>query len=187
MPTTPPEVPTLEAVRQSLAPDLDRLLADLTMAHQAWLETIHAHREAARLADPVAMQRALEAQTSCIARVAELDKERRLLVDRAARLPEIAGTAARSRRGPLTLRDLAAATREPSRSRLISSAEALKTLVEDVKRAGSILQAASASLLAHTEGLMRQVARQLSQAGTYGRRGYVEPAHSLACAVDIVQ
>lgn len=187
MPTHPPEVQTLEAVRRSLAPDLEKLLIELASTHQGWLEAINAHREAARRADPAAMQRALEAQTACVARVADLDKERRLLVERAARLPEIAGPAARARRGPLTLRDLATATPDPDRARLIARAESLKALVEDVKRAGSILQAASASLLAHTEGLMRQVARHLSQAGTYGRRGYVEPAGSLACAVDIVQ
>lgn len=177
---------TNQSVRDSLATDLDALLNDLTTAHESWLAAMHDHRQAVRTADPGAMQASLDRQAACVSRIAGLEDRRRAVVDRAARLPDFASSTARPRQGPLTLRELATATAEPARSRLLQHADRLRTLIADVRRSGSILQAASASLLAHTEGLMRQVARRLSHAGTYGRHGFVESAPGMACAVDLL-
>lgn len=180
-------VQTHERTRTDLAADLDSLLADMTGAHESWLAAVHAHRDAVRRADTNAMQAALTAQQNCATRVVELEEKRRAVVERAARLPEFSPSPMRPRQGPLTLGEIAAITPAPVRDRLVERATHLRSLIGDLRRANSTLQAASAALLAHTEGLMRQVARRLSTAGTYGRRGFVEPAASLACAVDLVQ
>ena len=175
-----------ERTRASLAPDLDALLTELTTTHESWLAAVHAHREAVRRADTAAMERALAAQHVCATGIASLEDRRRALVDRAARLPEFAPSTSRPRTGPLTLGEIAAIAPEPARQRLVERAARLRTLIAELRHANSTLHAATSALLAHTEGLMRQVARRLSSAGTYGRRGFVEPAPALACALDLL-
>jgi len=177
---------SLESIRDSLAPDLGALLGDLTAAHESWLAGVLSHRDAVRRADAAAMQEALNAQHACAMRVAAMEDRRRAIVDRASRLPEFAPSSARPRSGPLTLGEIAAITPADARRALVDRADRLRTLIAELRRANSTLHTASAALLAHTEGLMRQVARRLSAAGTYGRRGFVEPASALACAVDLV-
>jgi len=178
--------PTHDRTRTELATDLGSLLGDMTAAHESWLEAVHAHRDAVRRADTNAMQAALTAQQTCARRVVELEEQRRAVVERASQLPEFTPSPMRPRQGPLTLGEIAAITPQPVRDRLVERAAHLRALIGDLRRANSTLQAASGALLAHTEGLMRQVARRLSTAGTYGRRGFVEPAPTLACAVDLV-
>ncbi len=177
---------TLESIRASVAPDLGALLDQLIATHHEWLKAVGAHRQSVRGADVPGMQDALNAQHRCATRVAALEENRREIVARAARLPELAPSPARPRSGPLTLGEIAAAAPAEFREGLVERAAHLRSLIAELRRANSTLHAASASLLAHTEGLMRHVARRLSAAGTYGRRGFVEPAPGLACAVDLV-
>ena len=57
--------------------------------------------------------------------------------------------------------------------RVKKSRQRLKTLMNELQRERGTVRAATESLLAHMEGLMRQVARKLSHAGTYGPQGAV--------------
>jgi hypothetical protein len=70
-----------------------------------------------------------------------------------------------------TITSLAQIMPEPERS--VALAHKLKRVMNELQRERGTVRAATESLLAHMEGLMRQVARKLSHAGTYGPRGAV--------------
>lgn len=62
----------------------------------------------------------------------------------------------------------------------------LRFLLADIETQNSTLRTATAVLISHMEGLMRQVARRLSHSGTYGRKGYVETVPTVVSAVDLL-
>ena len=84
-----------------------------------------------------------------------------------------------------TLRQIALSLPEPQRTRLSGQAERLREMMERVQRESGTVRAATRSLLAHMEGLMRQVARSLSHAGTYGSGGRVQAAHAVVSSLDV--
>ena len=73
----------------------------------------------------------------------------------------------------VTLSDLAKCTPGDVRGKLAAAAATLRALVTRVSQEAASLRSATMTLMAHMEGLMRQVARSLSHAGTYGQRGVV--------------
>jgi hypothetical protein len=59
---------------------------------------------------------------------------------------------------------------------------------ELVRRTSDLVRAVAAAtraMMLHVEGLMRQVDRHLSHAGTYGRRGTVEAGGPVLSALDL--
>jgi hypothetical protein len=68
---------------------------------------------------------------------------------------------------------------------LMSKAAALKEQIAAVNEQTRTIKAATVSLVAHMEGLMRQVGRQLSHSGTYTKRGYVEAGGCVVSALDL--
>lgn len=169
--------------------ELGTLLTALLGLHSAWLTEVHAHREAMRHADAAGVQGSVRRQAELLQQIADLEELRAGLVNRVGASPDFqqAGSAASGRgNGPLTLSQIAALLDEPHRSRLTGSAGELRGLIEQVQKENRTLRAAAGSLMAHMEGL-RQVARRLSHAGTYGRRGFVEPCPGIATAVDLTR
>jgi hypothetical protein len=168
--------------RETLAAELDSLMDDFAGQHRHLLKHAQAHREAIRRADGAGVDAATAAQTQVVGILGTLEQRRRELVARACtRIAALAG----KRSVEVTLSDLAVCVDEPRRAELLRKAKDLKALIAEVHQQTSTIKAATASLLAHMEGLMRQVGRQLSHAGTYSSRGYVEPGGLVVSALDI--
>lgn len=162
--------------------ELETLLADLYTAHEKLSLAADAQREAVRRADPALVNRCTEEQSELLREIAGLEERRRALV--------AAMTAGFPRRapgqGPITLSELAKMTPEPHRTRLVELAAQVRAAVERAADRQQTLKAATASLLAHMEGLMRQVAQRLSHAGTYGRRGMIDSVPAVVSGLDLV-
>jgi len=166
-----------------LTPDLTRDLASvidaLTREYDRLIEHVIAQREGVRRADAGAVERATSGQARSLEALVKLEPDRAALVNAAASL------LGRPGRGALTLRDLAAATPEPHRTVLMQKASALRRKAEHAREQISLVRSATTSLIAHMEGLMRHVARQLSHAGTYSIRGRVEASRPVVSALDL--
>jgi hypothetical protein len=166
----------------SLSAELDWLLDGFADQHEALLKHTESQRDAIRKADGAAVQSAAASQTEVVAALGRLEQRRRELVAWACQRYAPIAT---KRSTEITLTDLAGCVEAPQRAALIKKAAALKALITNVHQQTSTIKAATASLLAHMEGLMRQVGRQLSHAGTYSSRGYVEPGGIVVSALDI--
>ncbi len=161
---------------------LESLLTDLLGAHERLLAASIEQRQAVRGADPALVQRATQLQTESLHEIAALeDCRRELVADLTASMPRRAPGS-----GPVTLSELARMMPEPQRTRLVELASRVRICVERAADEQRTLRAATGSLVAHMEGLMRQVARRLSHAGTYGRRGMVESVPAVVSGLDLV-
>lgn len=153
---------------------MDGLLTDLVTAHEWMLRATVAHREAMRRAEPGAMAATRDEISAASARITELDAERRALVASLAPDDEDA-----------TLSSLAAGLREPQRSRTLELAGTLRELIVQATAEQRRLRAASEAMLRHVRGVVQQVQRGLSHAGTYGRAGRVEPGAAVVTGIDM--
>lgn len=165
------------AAAAELARRISALLDDMTVTHQRLLIETQTHREAIRKADGHSVEASASRQAALLTRVGELEGKRRELVG----LHPIPGRAAQS----VTLSDLIALTPAEHRQRLQRTADDLRALMRAVHAEQQTVAAATRSLLAHMEGLMRQVGRTLSHAQTYGRNGVVEPGPAVISALDL--
>ena len=165
---------------------LAEILAEMTREHQKWLVLIEQHRDAVRHADPRGVERALDAQRHLMANLAAIEQTRQETVR--ALWKRFGPDAVSAMNAPLPkLGKLLEVLPPTHREALRAKAQELRRLIERVRYEDSSLKAATAALSAHIEGLMRHVGRRLSHAGTYGRRGVVEPTPALAAAVDLVR
>jgi hypothetical protein len=160
----------------NLSEQLETLLSDLLRAHEELLALAHEHRAALSRADATAVQ-------ACTARHAELAARIERLELARARLVRALAPASPSP----TITSIAQNLPEPARARIIAAAAALKDLLIRVQRELAVLRAATHSLVGHMEGLMQQVARVLTQAGTYGRHGKLDSVQPLPAGLDIRQ
>jgi hypothetical protein len=161
---------------------LDALLSAMIIANQRLESAIGAHRDALRGADQRGVEAAISKHHDAIKQVAFLEQQRRELVTQAIRsVPALTGM----RPEQLTLTLLASHADQHARAGLSAKARTLRELVVRVQGGAATLKTATMSLLAHMEGLMRQVGQQLSHAGTYSRRGVVEPGGTVISAVDM--
>jgi hypothetical protein len=161
----------------SLAASLERLLAALLSAHRELLDVTARQRDAIRRADTADMEACLRDQLAGLARAAELERERTALVARTFPGP--------ARGAPATLTALAGLCEGPARERLLGLAGELRALVVRLREEQAVVRAASATLLSHMDGVMKQVAQRLSHAQTYGRRGSVEPVAAVVTSLDL--
>ncbi len=165
-----------------LAERLNTLLDGLIAAYERLAVAGMGHREAIRTADTHGMDRAVRAQTAMFRELAKLDQQRRELVAHAhASFPALSRTAT----DRTTLSQLATLASDSKRADLARKAEALRAVVRGVQEQNTGIKTATLSLVAHVEGIMRQVARQLSHTGTYSRRGVVEAVPGVLSAVDL--
>jgi len=159
---------------------LDQLLRDLLDEHTALLTAMHQHRESMRAADAQAIDLALRRQRAALGRLGELDRRRQQFVLASARgIPRASGATS------LTLGAIAAHAPEPARTSLLNRAHEVRQVMHKVREEQTMVRLISQNLLAHMEGLMRQVAQKLSHAGVYSNRGCVEAANEMACALDL--
>ncbi len=166
----------------SLADRLDALLDAMAAAYARMGEVSDAHREAIRSADAYAVEDAVQRESIIFRELQKLDHQRRELVVLAhASFPMLRRTPA----DRTTLTQLAAHAPDTRRGVLTTKATELRDLVRGVQDRNASIRNAASALLAHMEGVMRQVARTLSHTGTYSRRGVVEAGGSVVSAVDL--
>lgn len=159
---------------------LEAVLQSLVAEHRTLLEMAAEHRRALREADAPAIKRVLEAQGGVFQRIAMLEMQRRTLVG------GMTGNAqqAMGAGGP-TVSTLTTRASEPQRSRLASVAKALREILDALQAEHRALRDAAETLSAHMEGLMRQVYRSLSHAGTYARSGAVDTSVQVVSTLDL--
>lgn len=163
--------------RSGLAQGVESLLTDLLDVHRALLVTAEEHRAALRTADGSRVERAAERSLALHERVALLDARRRELV---ARHP-IPGVSPER----IRLSDLALSVGGAEAERLLALAEETRAVMARVNDEHRTIRAASQTLLAHLEGLMRQVGQTLSHARTYSRKGFVEAGVPIVSSLDL--
>jgi hypothetical protein len=166
--------------------ELEALLQQLLDEHEQLLALAASHRAAIAGANPHALGECVQRQNEVVQRVAELEKRRLGLV---ARLADKMKPLGAGRTGGVpdkpTISWIARSLPEPIRARLVALADRLRELLARLQKEHAALREASAALAAHMEGLMRQLARRLSHAGTYGRRGIVEAPVQVVSALDL--
>ncbi|MFN7020502.1 MAG: flagellar export chaperone FlgN [Phycisphaerales bacterium] len=166
--------PSLEAA----ATALDEVLLALIAEHENLLKIATRHRAAIASADPRTMAECLNAQAAAAERIAGLERRRQAAVA-AMGAP---GPASRDR---VTIAQLAAGLPEAVRARLLAAAERLREVLTRLHREHAAIRSAAESLSSHMEGLMRQICRRLSHAGTYARSGSIDGHVAVTTALDV--
>lgn len=161
---------------------LETLLADLLQAHEALQGNLREQRTAVSGADAAGLAACTQRQQAIVARIAELEQQRRELVVRVMR--ESPGLA-RGAGGQPTLESICSTLPEPDRTRARELAHRLRELIGAVRQEASTLRSATATLVAHMDGLMAQVGRRLSHAGTYSGPGCPRAAETVVSGIDL--
>ncbi|MBX3361254.1 MAG: flagellar protein FlgN [Phycisphaeraceae bacterium] len=159
-----------ENTNSTLGSQLESLLHALIAAHHRLGEAVEAHRVAISLAHSEGIRIAIDEQTEALTQIADLERARAALVGNGQ---------------PRTITELAADLPEPDRSRIITLASDLRTLIGELRSKQAVVRSATRSLLSHTQGLMAQVGAALSHAGTYGRAGKVQSTTPACAALDL--
>jgi hypothetical protein len=157
-----------------MAAALTGVLVDLTAAHEELLELVREHRRAISRSDAAAIQECLSRQGMLAVQVTELERSRQRL------------TAALIGKPKASIAELTNRLPEEMRPAVTAAADRLRAVLSTIQRENGVVRAATQTLVAHIDGLMQQVARALSHAGTYGRQGRVEGAGPVACGIDMV-
>lgn len=171
MPPNPPTTPTNSA---AAADALEAVLTDLTASNAELLELVREHRRTMSSGDAAAIQECLSRQGILATRIADQERQRRHIVT------ELAG------RATATFAEVIPNLPESRRARIAEVSANLRTLLQTVQRENGVVRAAAHTLIGHIDGLMQQVARALSHAGTYGRQGRVESVGPVPCGLDMV-
>lgn len=186
-----PPLPPMPAARPTGAAEaalyerLDAVLRALLAEHEGMLSIVTEHRHALASANSAALGACLERHAEAAQRVALLERERQTVVATLAGIPTSPHHPGRAAAAAPTMSALTARAPEPVRARLAGLAAALRDLLNALHREHVALKAAAETLSSHMEGLMRQVCRRLSHAGTYGRAGAVDSSVQVVSALDL--
>ncbi|MBL8762796.1 MAG: flagellar export chaperone FlgN [Phycisphaerae bacterium] len=167
-PAGPPQSHPRPADPAATAQELLAVLVEIKGLHDQLLAVAEEHRAALRAADGASVERCVRREVSLAEAASRLDSRRSRLAR--ALLDGLVGASAGAGRDA-TLAQLAPLIPEPVRSRVSEAAAALRVTAGSVRGRFAVLHAATQSLAAHAEGLVRQVAASLSHARTYGRGG----------------
>jgi hypothetical protein len=165
----------------SAAAPLETVLESMIAEHQRLLEAARRQRRAISEADAAAIAECIREQNRIVQRIASLERERAEAVRSAAMVGNDPAP---------TLAAFAAGLPWAARERLLSLRERLLGVLEALRLEHEVVRAAAAALAAHMDGLMRQIGRRLSQAGTYDRpAGTGEAAWRppVATALDLIR
>lgn len=177
------------AALTAAADQLDQTLRELLAAHEELLTLAAAHRSAISRADVRALADVLAAQGAVTERIVELERQRQAAVAGMIRHAGLTGPTSGFTQGPgaarTTLSQLVRAISDPARSRLLAVADRLREVLNRLHAEHMALREAAESLSDHMEGLMRQVCRKLSHAGTYARSGVIDTSAPVVTALDI--
>jgi flagellar biosynthesis/type III secretory pathway chaperone len=129
-------------------------------------------RQAMSRAEGATLEAWTRRQSELVQRVAALEEQRR----------KIALALGSSAAAPVA--QVAAGLPEPARGRIMRLAARLREVLMLLQEQNRTLRAAAGALVAHMNGLMQQVSRRVSEAGTYGREGNIRTGPT-ACALDM--
>jgi len=167
-------------------PDTDRdadqlmqLLALLLEGHRRLHTCLKDKRQAIRRADIDAIARLCEEERKLLQQLAPVEQRRQALV------AQIAGRLELPSQPLPDLRALAAQIGEPRRQALIEIADALRALIESVRRESSIVATAADALNRHVAGVMQTVHRAVSRIGVYERKGHIAVGSQVDFCVDV--
>lgn len=162
---------------------LDGVLRELLAEHERLLMLTREHQRAIATADIGGLTHCLTAQGEVIQRVATLERLRQVLVARITAASSAAQPLGSGRAPTITM--LAQRAPAPIRDRLTAVALALRELLNTLHREHLAMRQAAETLSSHMEGLMRQVCRRLSHAGTYARGGGFDASVQVVSTLDV--
>lgn len=147
--------------------EVESLLVDLRAVQEQLLDAVREHRAAISCADEARIKGGLEKHRAATDALREMEERR---VRLGARVIGRSGSA-----GPRpTLGELLGRVPGAARERLTLLAAGVREIALVAQREQRALGDAALALAGHMEGLMRGVSAKVSEAGVYGRRGYVE-------------
>jgi hypothetical protein len=155
------------------------VLRRLIDEHEELLKVAALHRSAIGNADARLMADCLNVQGAAAERILGLERERQAMV------AALVGKSGVSPKARITLSQLAKGLSDPVRSRLLAAGEGLREVLNKLHQEHTAIRSAATALSSHMEGLMRQVCRRLSHAGTYARSGSVDAGVAVVTAVDL--
>ncbi len=166
-----------------LAVALEDVLRKLTAEHERLAKTSQRRRQAIARADAEGMAACMTEESDIAGRVAAIEQEREILVQRAIeRFGRPADAPADWRP---TMSWIALRLDEPDASRLAALAGALRELIERLRTERQAVRDAAESLAGHMRGLIRAVEHRLNHSGAYGRRGLVHAGPAVFSALDL--
>ena len=166
MSNSEPQSPTAANVDE-LAARLEQILGGQQQQYQKLGQLIHRKREAIRQADMNAIAELCQQENTIAQHVTEMEKARLILTGELTR--ELVPAASR----PMSISEVAKAVDEPNRSRLLQLSQSLRTTIEEVRAASSIVRAAADGLSRHMGGLLQTVQSALSRARVYSDQGRI--------------
>lgn len=155
---------------------LDAVLRDLVAAHDELLELSRAHRRAISSADAPGLQRCVMRERDVASRVRDLERAGREIVGMIGQ---------RSGDAPRTIREAARMIPGPAGRRVAEAADRLRDKVLELQRENRAVVMAARSMLAHMDGLIRQVGQRLSSDGTYRRHPKSGECEQMVSALDV--
>lgn len=178
--------PTAAAASQTASPgpvpvveQLETALRQLAAAHEELLSLAKVHRSALATANLPALSDCLNAQAAVMQRIGELERDRQRAV-----ASMMAGVRLPGGEKP-TILLLCKSLAAPWRERLLAAADRLREVLNRLHQEHTALRVAAQELSSHMEGLMRQVCRKLSHAGTYGRGGHIDSSVTVVTSLDV--
>lgn len=163
---------------EAVEAEVGSYLADLLECERRLLEVVREHRAAISSADPARVRAAVERHGAATEELGRLEERRARMTSRALG-PVVPGEPAR------TIGRVIERAPAGSRGRLGELAGRVREVAVEAQREQAALGQAALALAGHMQGLVRGVAARVSEAGTYGRRGFVEAGGRLAGALDL--
>lgn len=154
---------------------LEALLADLESHACESAQLADEHRAAVSTADAANLARCVAAQQQSASKLSSLEARRAAFLRSIGLRPTPPAVAAGANTTPpVTLSQLAALAPKPRAAALTAAAARTRLLLADALERRESVRLASLSLMAHMQGLVRQITRHLSDTKTYA------PPHRLA-------
>ncbi len=154
--------------------DLIRRIEDVldqqSDAHRTLLTLIERKQQALREAKAAELRDCCRLENEQIQRIASLEKQRQMLT------AELTLAVQPDAAAPMPLREVAGHLPAPLAAGLLHRREELRSLIEQVQRAGGIARRATESLLRHMQGVMQTIGAAMTGVGTYSRKGAVPKA-----------
>ncbi len=159
--------------------DLDRVLADLALQYQRLGALVSVKMGAMRKADTKALGACITQENGVVQEIAEIEKRRiRIVGELAKSLGSKEGVGTR-------ISWIAEFLGRAGRERLAVRAQALRELMEGVRKENEVAAIVAERLARHMEGLWAQVVATLNHSRTYGRKGAVQPGPRVVSALDL--
>lgn len=171
---------TVTEASEQIVESLKRLIS----LHDELLEVVKAEREAILHADTQAVRACVECKSMLVERLREIELVR---LNAVTALFSSSGDAPMSgeQAAEVSLEAITQRFDSPMRAHAIELGRRLSEKVTTLQRQHGVVRLAAESLLSHMQGLMHQVSRKLSHAGTYGRSGTIASHPQVVSGLDM--